>query len=289
VNAEHPPAPTQFTEAQLNAMLTLLADEDPHVHEAIRAKLLAAGEPALRFLERQRLHPEPAIRRRVRELLDQRAGERLDGEFLSFVLGQGEQFDLEDGVWRFTLTRYPDINVAAFRAQLDDWADRARRSLTKDATGEETLLALNHVLFVELGFRGNNDDYYDPANSYVNLVMDRRRGIPISLSAVYLFVARRLGLPVAGIGMPGHFLCRYQTPREEFYVDAFNGGKLLTRIDCKRRIANLAVEYDESQLAPVTSRRILQRMIANLHLVHKERKHRAEAERLQRYLVALSR
>ena len=279
----------QFTDAQLSAMLTLLGDEDPEVHAAIRAKLLAGGEPVFRFLGRHRLHPEPSVRTRVRELLGQREAALRDGEFMAFVLGQGEQFDLEDGVWRFSLARYPDINVAAFRAQLDAWADRVRDPLRAGASGAETLLALNQVLFVELGFRGNADDYYDPANSYVNRVMDRRRGIPISLSAVYLFVGRRLGLPVTGIGMPGHFLCRYQTSREEIYIDAFNGGKLLDRADCKRRIEALAVEHDDSHLAPVTSRRMLQRMIANLHLLHKEKKQRAEAERLQRHLVALSR
>ena len=270
-------------------MLTLLGDDDPEVRSAIRTKLVAGGEPVFRFLGRHRLHPEPSVRTRVRELLDQREAALRDGEFMAFVLGQGEQFDLEDGVWRFSLARYPDINVAAFRAQLDAWADRVRDSLRAGASGAETLLALNQVLFGELGFRGNSDDYHDPANSYVNRVMDRRRGIPISLSAVYLFVGRRLGLPVAGIGMPGHFLCRYQTSREEIYIDAFNGGKLLDRADCKRRIEALAVEHDDSHLAPVTSRRMLQRMIANLHLLHKEKKQRAETERLQRHLVALSR
>ena len=279
----------QFTDAQLSAMLTLLGDDDPEVRSAIRTKLVAGGEPVFRFLGRHRLHPEPSVRTRVRELLDHREAALRDGEFMAFVLGQGEQFDLEDGVWRFSLARYPDINVAAFRAQLDAWADRVRDSLRAGASGAETLLALNQVLFGELGFRGNSDDYHDPANSYVNRVMDRRRGIPISLSAVYLFVGRRLGLPVAGIGMPGHFLCRYQTSREEIYIDAFNGGKLLDRADCKRRIEALAVEHDDSHLAPVTSRRMLQRMIANLHLLHKEKKQRTEAERLQRHLVALSR
>lgn len=270
-------------------MLTLLADDDPSVREAIRVRLVAGGEPVFQFLQRQRLHPVPAIRRRVVELLDQRAAERHDGEFLAYILKQGEQFDFEEGVWCFTQTRHPGINVEAFRAQLDDWAGQVRTTIRISATGEETLTALNTVLFDELGFFGNEVDYYDPANSYVNQVMDRRRGIPISLSAVYLFVARRLGLPVVGIGMPGHFLCRYQTSIEEFYIDPFHRGKLLSRVECKRRIANLAVEYDESHLAPVSSRRMLQRMIANLHLIHKERKQRAEAERLQRYLIALSR
>jgi regulator of sirC expression with transglutaminase-like and TPR domain len=289
VSAEQAAKTAPFTEAQLTAMLTLLADDDPSVREAIRVRLVAGGEPVFQFLQRQRLHPVPAIRRRVVELLDQRAAERHDGEFLAYILKQGEQFDFEEGVWRFTQTRHPGINVEAFRAQLDDWAGQVRTAIRISATGEETLTALNTVLFDELGFFGNEVDYYDPANSYVNQVMDRRRGIPISLSAVYLFVARRLGLPVVGIGMPGHFLCRYQTSIEEFYIDPFHRGKLLSRVECKRRIANLAVEYDESHLAPVSSRRMLQRMIANLHLIHKERKQRAEAERLQRYLIALSR
>jgi regulator of sirC expression with transglutaminase-like and TPR domain len=280
---------TQFTESQLSAMLVLLADEDPSVHSLIRARLEAGGDSVFQFLERQRVHADPAIRVRVRELLNHRAAQKYDNEFLAFILSRGEQFDLEEAIWAFTLTRFPDASIAAFRAQLDAWAARVKERLLPAATGEEMLLALNHVLFEELGFRGAEEDHYNPANSYVNCVMDSRRGIPISLSAIYLCLARRLGLPVAGIGMPGHFLCRYQTPREEFYIDAFHRGTLLTRADCKRRIAQLAVEYDESQLAPVSNRRLMQRMIANLHLIHKERKQRAEADRLQRYLIALSR
>lgn len=270
-------------------MLTLLADDDEAIRTTIRERLLAGGEPVFKFLATQRLHRVPAVRRRVLELLEQRDAARYDGEFMAFILNQGEQFDLEDGVWRFTLTRYPGINVTAFRAQLDDWARQVRQALPESPTGEATLQAINRLLFEELGFIGNQTDYYDPANSYLNRVMDRRRGVPTSLSVVYLCVARRLELPVVGVGMPGHFLCRYQTPREEFYIDPFHGGKLLSRIDCKRRIANLAVDYDDSHLAPVSSRRMLQRMIANLHLIHKERKQRVEAERLQRYLIALSR
>jgi regulator of sirC expression with transglutaminase-like and TPR domain len=284
------PAPSAtFTDPQLTAMLTLLADDDDAVRTKIRERLLAGGEPVFKFLETHRLHRVPAIRCRVLELLEQRDADRHDGAFMGFILSQGEQFDLEDGVWRFTLTRYPGINVDAFRAQLDEWADRVRAELPEGATGEAALLGINRLLFDELGFIGNQTDYYDPANSYLNRVMDRRRGVPTSLSVVYLCVARRLELPVVGVGMPGHFLCRYQTPREEFYIDPFHGGKLLSRIDCKRRIANLAVDYDDSHLAPVSSRRMLQRMIANLHLIHKERKQREEAERLQRYLIALSR
>ncbi|MBN8245869.1 MAG: transglutaminase family protein, partial [Verrucomicrobia bacterium] len=214
---------------------------------------------------------------------------RFDGEFLQFILSQGEHFDLEEGIWGFTRTTYPDTNVLAFQAQLDDWAAQVRTLLTMGSGPGEALDAMNEVLFERLKFRGNEDNFFDPANSYLNRVMDRRIGIPISLSAVYLLVAKRVRLPITGIGMPAHFLCRYQTPMAEVYIDPFHKGQLLTRLDCRKRLLESAIGYDERHLAPLSSRRTLQRMIANLHLIHKERRNRTESERLQRYLVALSR
>ena len=270
-------------------MLILLGDEDPGVVRLIRSRLVAGGEPVFEFLERHRLHPEPAIRGRIRELLGERASARRDSEFLRFVLSHGEHFDLEEGIWRFTLTTYPETNVEAFQAQLDDWAGRVRDLLPSGFGPGVALDALNEGLFEQLKFRGNDDDFFNPANSYLNRVMDRRLGIPISLSAVYILVARRVGLPVVGIGMPSHFLCRYQTAVAEVYIDPFHRGQLLTRLDCRKRLLESAIGYDERHLAPLSSRRTLQRMIANLHLIHKERRQRDVVERLQRYLVALSR
>jgi regulator of sirC expression with transglutaminase-like and TPR domain len=278
-----------LSDTQLKALVTLLGDEDAAVVETVRGRLKAAGPRALDFLRSQRIHPDPAVRRRVVEMLNAHDGDRFDSEFLAFILNHGEHFDLEEAVWKFTQASHPDINVLAFRAQLDEWGCRVIEKLRYAASGETALRAINTVLFDELGFRGNEQDYYNPANSYLDRVMDRRLGIPISLSVLYMFLARRVRLPVVGIGMPGHFLSRYQTPTEEFYIDAFHGGKLLSRIDCKKRLVELAVEYDERHLAPISPRRVLQRMIANLHLIHKERKHRPEAERLERYLVALAR
>lgn len=278
-----------LSEKQLAALVSLLGDEDPTVVETVRGRLTAGGQPAWQFLRTQRLHPDPAVRRRVRAMLNEQDAARYDSEFLAFILTHGEHFDLEEAVWKFTLTTYPDISVPAFRAQLDEWAERVREQLRHAASGETALTAINRVLFTDLNFRGNEKDYYSPANSYLNRVMDRRLGIPISLSVLYMFIARRVGLPVVGIGMPGHFLSRYQTPVEEFYIDAFHGGKLLSRIDCKRRLVDLAVEYDDRHLAPISPRRVLQRLIANLHLIYKERKRRPETERLERYLVALAR
>ena len=165
---------------------------------------------------------------------------------------------------------------------------RIGERLAPEARGAAVLHEMNRLLFEELGLRGNQSDFYNPENSYPHRVLERRLGIPISLSLIYLFVGRRLALPITGIGMPGHFLCRYQGPLDEFYVDAFHGGRFLTRSDCKQRLQTLAVAYDESHLMPVSPRRILHRVIANLHVIHKERRDDSVANRLWRHLEVIS-
>ncbi len=270
-------------------MLTLLGDDDPSVVETIRGHILSAGPAGLELIEQNTLHPEPMIRRRVLEMLERCAAVQHDSEFLAFVLSQGEHFDLEEGIWKFTRTSYPRINIDGFKAQLDDWADRIRHVAGNSPGPGVAIDALNEVLFHQLGFIGNEVDYFNPENSYLNRVMDLRRGIPISLSMIYLLIGKRLGLPLVGIGMPGHFICRWQTATEEVFIDPFHAGKLLTRSECRKRLLDLGIEYDDRHLAPLSHRRTLTRVVANLHLIYKERREAANVERLLRYLIALSR
>ena len=115
-------------------------------------------------------------------------------------------------------------------------------------------------MFEELAFAGNEVAYYDPQNSYLNRVIDRRIGNPIALSLLYIFLGRRLWLPVSGIGLPGHFICRYQTVAEEFYLDPFNRGKTMSGADCLQYLAHLSECLREEALTPATPRRILTRI-----------------------------
>ena len=151
------------------------------------------------------------------------------------------------------------------------------------------LAVLNEFLFGELGFIGNEKNYYDPENSYLNRVIDRRTGNPISMCLIYLLLGRRLGLPLAGIGFPGHFLCRYQTSQEEHYIDVFNGGKLLTKPQCMKYLKQNGLGVREGYLVPISARRVLLRICANLHQIYLQFSEHEEAGRVQKYLVALAR
>ena len=127
------------------------------------------------------------------------------------------------------------------------------------------------MLFVDYGFRGNTSDYHDPRNSFLNDVIDRRVGIPITLSAIYLEVARRLKFAVQGVGMPGHFVVKCRSGDEEIFLDPFNAGSVLTRQQCRDFIGQMKLEDGQSTerwLRRVTNRQILARMLTNLKVIY---------------------
>ena len=166
---------------------------------------------------------------------------------------------------------YPQLEVSPFIDQLDEMAAVVRSMLRGGDSPQGTIEKINNVLFDEFGFRGNTENYYDPRNSFLNDVLQRRVGIPITLSAVYLEVARRLQMPIVGVGMPGRFLVKYRTPTEELILDPFNRGEILDREDCRSLVAQMfgdSVVFTDEMLERVTHRQILARMLHNLKQIY---------------------
>ena len=159
----------------------------------------------------------------------------------------------------------PDLDPQPYLAILDRIASGIASCLPAPAAGREFVAAANQYLFDELGFRGNEIDYNDPRNSCLNDVLDRRTGLPITLSVVYIEVARRLGQPVSGIGLPGHFIVEFNDGEFATYIDPFHAGKLLTRDDCRQLARErTGSDADAIALAPVGTRYILVRMLNNM-------------------------
>lgn len=280
--------PDELSQAQRDALISLLGDEDPHVYETVREKLLSYGPPVVEWLRPHRLSSDPALRRRTKAIVDYFGRQDADTQFLAFCLNQGEDFDIEEGILLLAQTQFPNINRAAYSAILDSLASDLREQTDLEADSEQILATINDYLFRQLGFIGNEENYYDPENSYINCVLDRRTGNPISLSLVYLLISRRLKLPMVGIGLPGHFICRFQTSKNELYIDAFNRGKILTKADCIKYLLHTNHSLQEGHLAPVSARRVLLRICANLHQIYTQLDSTEEISRLQRYLVALA-
>lgn len=161
---------------------------------------------------------------------------------------------------------YPELHPSEWVAQLDALAETARRMFASQASPLARSLALSEWLFETHGFRGNDPDYYDPRNSYLNEVLERHIGIPISLSVIYLALGERLGLPMLGVGLPGHFIVAVVGEDGPVYLDPFNAGRVLEVTACAEialRATN-AAEFDPEWLRPAAPRDIVARMLNNL-------------------------
>lgn len=185
-----------------------------------------------------------------------------------------EHFDLAQASLMLAQDAYPDIDISGYMGQLDDFAVAIRRRVARDAFAEQKVLALNTYLFNEMRFSGNFDDYYDPRNSYLNEVIERRTGIPITLSIVYLEVGRRIGLNLKGISFPGHFLVKLSVKRGELVLDPFLGGEAQSEADLRQRLATMlppaAVEKAtlDQYLEAATPRQIVARVLRNLKNIY---------------------
>lgn len=276
-----------FTQAEIKALISLLDEENP----AVLAKVTDDLRHALRRQpdEVEAVIPtlEPAVSKRVLSLIEDVRWDSLEAEFRRFAEAGGRDADLEEGVTLLSAFAYPRTRRQDIAGPLDEMAQDLSRILSGRERPLEIVHLLNDYLFVLKGFKGNSANYYDPDNSYFNRVLERKVGIPITLSILYLLVARRAALPVAGIGLPGHFIVQFQAPNQRLYLDPYRGGKILSVADCQDLLSTQGLSYDRRYFRPVTSRAIVARVIANLIHIYTDRGDTRKTERLGRLFSML--
>jgi len=190
----------------------------------------------------------------------------------ALAAGPDDDIDVAEAALLVAQEEYPRLDIGLYLERLDQLAAAARLTVHADMSPVEQVARLNHFLFVERCFTGNNKSYYDARNSYLNDVIDRRKGIPITLSIVYAEVAQRLDLPIFGVSFPGHFLVRY-VGEPEIIIDPFFG-KTITADECAHRIEAIYgkdTRFDRRLLRPASPREILVRMLSNLKQVYVEK------------------
>ncbi|PKB63657.1 MAG: hypothetical protein BZY80_06210 [SAR202 cluster bacterium Io17-Chloro-G2] len=211
------------------------------------------------------------------------------GQFAALAQVPDQEIDVARAAFLIAATEYPDLDIEGQVELLDSLAAGVSRRL---GGGKDSLFYLNTLaeyLFDEVGFRGNHEDYYDPDNSFLNQVLSRRLGIPITLSLLCSEVGKRIGIPLVGIGMPGHFLLRHQN-EGDLFLDPFNRGILLSVNECAERLNDVArgnIAWDPAFLAPVGNRDFVARIIRNLKGIYLNGADHVRAIRMMDLLVAL--
>ena len=181
------------------------------------------------------------------------------------------QIDIAKAALHIAQSSYPFLDLVLYLQELEEIAEVVASKLPMDRYPLKVIKIINEYLFEDLGFQGNQEDYYNLDNSFLNRVLETRRGIPLTLSLVYLEVAKRLQFPMVGIGMPGHFLIRPDFPEAEIFVDAFNQGEILFPQDCEAKLQQIygqQVNLEQRFLTPVSGKQMLARMLTNLKFIY---------------------
>ena len=269
--------------SRLHALISLLSDYSPRGVAEERLVLRDMGPAALGGLEAAIESADARVRGRARLVREEVRGGLLEKEMRRLA----ERIDtdenaLEAGCILLARTRDFDLDVAAIPAALDAMADDLGSRLGTTREPAIVVDGMTRFLSRELGFHGAQRNYYDPENWFLDRVLARRIGIPISLSAIWLFLARRLDLPLIGIGLPGHFIVRYGAAEPVLYVDPFHGGRVFGERECQRFLEERSVGWDPSFLLPMSDGAMLLRMMRNLLQIHRSRGDTGRVELLQR-------
>ncbi|MFO0984171.1 MAG: transglutaminase-like domain-containing protein [Planctomycetota bacterium] len=273
------------SQSTLRALISLLPDENPRVLSMVRDRLLEMGSTAVPQLRDASVDDDPRLRLRARDLLEEMEIRDLEPQVVELL--RAEAPDLEEGAFLISRFAHRHLDVASYRELLDRMAEELRPRVQSLSSPAKIIFAVNSYLFGELGFHGNQRSYYEPDNILMHRVLDRRKGIQITLAIVYLLIAKRLSLPFCGIGLPGHFLVGYGDDKPDVFVDVFHRGKLLSRSDCRTFLEREQYGNDEASLEPATTQQILSRMVTNLVLVYHQVNDRRHESRFARLLQAM--
>ena len=265
-----------FTELEIQAILALLSDSDPDIVAGMRQKLFEIGETAVRHI--LSLAPDGSrAQREAGRVLRRFRESPLEEQFRRLSVDETGDINLEEGAFILAKFAYPDLDVSAYKTRLGRMAFELAPQVAPDDHPLRVIHTLNTFMFKTQGFWGPRQ--FDPDDTYLNRVMDRKRGSPITIAAVYILLARRLELPIFGIAMPKHFIAKYRGKNgETIYIDPYHHGQILTPAECSDMVG---MNLTDDLLPEITDRFILFRMMNNLVNTYLYQADEKRAERLK--------
>lgn len=273
--------------AEIRSLIKLLDDESEEIMTTVAGKLLENGAASIPFLEEAVATASPVLRERIRCIIHDLTTAQVRIQLEELRHRDSSDADLEAGALVVARYGYPNEDLRWCSRLLDQFAQELDSKLDTHDDPLDIISNVSNFLSSERGFKGNIEDYYNPESSYINRVLERRTGLPISLCVVYLLVAKRLNIPLSGVGMPGHFLLKYEVGEKEIFLDPFRGARLLSRADCRDFIEATGYGFREEYFSTVSNRQILERMIRNLILAYRQKGEAHRVPSLESFLEIL--
>lgn len=270
---------------QTSALVKLLREADPATTHLVREQICQCGEDWVEDLTDMAGMDDPHVAEFARGVLDEIQHDQAEGDFDLLCRFFPEEGNLEEACWALSGLLHPEADIAGARLELNKWGRELLLKTASAISTRERVQILARYLSETLNLRGNSEDYYHPGNSLLSWVMEARKGLPITLSCLAIFLSHRAGMNVVGINLPGHFIVRHG----EIYFDPYHQCRILSREDCEEILRCQGLEPKEECFAVATPRRILQRILCNLHYVYEKQGDQRMTTKCRAWLDALRR
>ena len=251
-------------DSELKALVSLLDDEDGGIISHVEEKIKSLGQEIIPFLETEwESNLNPLVQSRIEDLIHVLQFELLQDRLVDWI--DKEQDDLLKGLWLIATYQYPDLEYLKLKQDLEQIYYEAWLEFKPDVHPFDQVKILNSVLFSKLKFGANTKNFHSPSNSMINMVLESKKGNPISLCAVYMLVAKKLKMPIYGVNLPNLFILTYiDSTHQQFYINAFNRGLIFSRDDINNYVAELRINPQESFFEPCDNAEIIRRSLRNL-------------------------
>jgi regulator of sirC expression with transglutaminase-like and TPR domain len=278
----------EMKDTELKALVSLLEDEDAQIVSHVEQKILSLGTTIIPFLEEEwESNFNPTVQRRIEEIIHTLQYELLKERILAWYTSDDQ--DLLTGMWLVATYQYPDIELVKLKQDLEQIYYETWLEFKPDLYPFDQIKVINGVLFNKLKFGANTKNFHSPGNSMLNVVLETKRGNPITLCIIYMLVAQKLKLPVAGVNLPNLFVLTYKDNKHsQFYINVFNKGLIFSRQDIENYINELHLTHQASFFEPCSSLEIIRRVFRNLIMSFDKMGEHAKAEEVKELLLLIA-
>ena len=279
---------TTLKDTEIKALVSLLDDEDTQIISQIEDKILSLGTSIIPFLEQEwESNFNPQVQRRIEELIHTLQFELLKERINEWY--NGSDHDLITGMWLAATYQYPDLELIKLRQELEQIYYETWLEFKPDLYPFDQIKIINGVFFNKLKFAANTKNFHSPGNSMINIVLETRKGNPITLCVLYLLVAQKLKLPVYGVNLPNLFVLTYKDENHaQFYINTFNKGLIFSRQDIENYINELHLAPQPSFFEPCSNLEIIRRVFRNLIMSFDKMGEHAKAEEVKELLLLIA-
>lgn len=274
-------------ERELKALVSLLDDDDQQVVAHVEGKILSIGKDVIPFLEHEwESNLNPTVQSRIEELIHTLQYDLLRDRLKRWY--EGKEQDLLTGMWIIATYQYPDLELEKLKQDLEQIYYETWLEFRPDLYPFDQIKVINGVLFNKLKFGANTKNFHSPGNSMINVVLESKKGNPITLCVIYLLVAQKLKLPVNGVNLPNLFILTYKDENHQFYINAFNRGLIFSKQDIENYIHELHLVPQSSFFEACSSLEIIRRALRNLVMSFEKIGEHAKADEVKVLLVEIS-